>query len=277
MWVRSDENNSTSGKQAFDFIRKWCPASTKGIKILGMSVSPGEDFLAVSLANNNIGLLHIKTLGLNEDINRDIKFDLVCRGFHSGSIDSVDIAVQRPIIVTASKEDSTIRIWNYYTHQCELAREYYILEDSSIRDAVRPLKSIAIHPSGYYLAASFIDKIRLYHILHDELRAYKTLEVKNCQRMRFNPGGNFFFVVDGKNVIIYNAYTLQRLHHIKATPEGVSDIVFGERDSCFAIVTPDGFLGRYRLPNFSVIKEREASIGSSGFNNESSMTMGGPQ
>ena len=93
MWVRSDENNSTSGKQAFDFIRKWCPASTKGIKILGMSVSPGEDFLAVSLANNNIGLLHIKTLGLNEDINRDIKFDLVCRGFHSGSIDSVDIAV----------------------------------------------------------------------------------------------------------------------------------------------------------------------------------------
>jgi len=26
--------------------------------------------------------------------------------------------------------------------------------------------------------------------------------------MRFNPGGNFFFVVDGKNVIIYNAYTL---------------------------------------------------------------------
>ncbi len=58
-----------------------------------MSVSPGEDFLAVSLANNNIGLLHIKTLGLNEDINRDIKFDLVCRGFHSGSIDSVDIAV----------------------------------------------------------------------------------------------------------------------------------------------------------------------------------------
>jgi WD40 repeat protein len=222
--------------------------------------------------------LHIKTLGLNEDITRDIKFDLVCRGFHSGSIDSVDIAVQRPIIVTASREDSTIRIWNYFTHQCELAREYYILEDASIRDAVRPLKSIAIHPSGYYLAASFIDKIRLYHILHDELRAYKTIEVKNCQRMRFNPGGNFFFVVDGKNVIIYNAYTLQRLHQIKATPEGVSDIVFGgDRDSSsFAIVTPDGFLGRYRLPNFAVIKEREANSNVTGNNavNESSMSGG---
>jgi hypothetical protein len=23
LWVRSEENNSTSGKQTFDFIRKW--------------------------------------------------------------------------------------------------------------------------------------------------------------------------------------------------------------------------------------------------------------
>lgn len=30
MWVRSEENNSTSGKKPLDFIRKWQPASTKG-------------------------------------------------------------------------------------------------------------------------------------------------------------------------------------------------------------------------------------------------------
>jgi WD40 repeat protein len=196
MWVRSDENNSTSGKQAYDFIRRWQPVSTKGIKILGLSVSPGEEYLGVQCNNNNIGLIHIKTIGLNEDITRDIKFDLVCRGFHSGSIDCIDIAVQRPLIVTCSREDSTIRLWNYFTHQCELAREYYVLEDLAIRDAAKPLKSVAMHPSGYYMAASFLDKIRIYHILHDELRQYKTLEIKNCQRMRFNQGGNFFFVCD---------------------------------------------------------------------------------
>ena len=55
------------------------------------------------------------------------------------------------------------------------------------------------------MAASFLDKIRIYHILHDELRQYKTLEIKNCQRMRFNTGGNFFFVVDQKNVLINNS------------------------------------------------------------------------
>jgi hypothetical protein len=30
--------------------------------------------------------------------------------------------------------------------------------------------------------------------------------------MRFNVGGNFFFVVDQKNVLIFNSYTLQKLH-----------------------------------------------------------------
>jgi len=70
----------------------------------------------------------------------------------------------------------------------------------AIREAAKPLKSVAIHPSGYYLAASFIDKIRIYHILHDELRHYKSIEVKNCQRMRFNSGGNLFFAVDNKTV-----------------------------------------------------------------------------
>lgn len=29
MWVRSEENNSTSGKEHYDFIRKLTPAITK--------------------------------------------------------------------------------------------------------------------------------------------------------------------------------------------------------------------------------------------------------
>jgi len=54
------------------------------------------------------------------------------------------------------------------------------LEDMAIREAAKPLISVAMHPSGYYMAASFIDKIRMYHILHDELRHYKNIEIKNC-------------------------------------------------------------------------------------------------
>jgi hypothetical protein len=32
-------------------------------------------------------------VGLNEDTEREIKYDLLCRGFHSGSITSLDVAV----------------------------------------------------------------------------------------------------------------------------------------------------------------------------------------
>jgi hypothetical protein len=36
---------------------------------------------------------------------------------------------------------------------------------------------------------------------------------------------------------------------------GASDIVFGDRDSQFSVVCPDGWVGRYKLPTFQVIKE----------------------
>ena len=36
-----------------------------------------------------------------------------------------------------------------------------------------PLLSVAFHPSGYYLAAGFRDKFRIFHVLRDELKSYK--------------------------------------------------------------------------------------------------------
>jgi hypothetical protein len=93
MWVRSEENNATSGKDAYDFIRKISPPSTKNQKIIGLSMSANEDTLAVGLLNNNIGLVNIKSIGLNEDVHKDIKFELVCKGFHSGAISGIDVAV----------------------------------------------------------------------------------------------------------------------------------------------------------------------------------------
>lgn len=43
LWVRSEENNSTTGKNPYDFIRKWQPPSTKGVKILSLALSPSEE------------------------------------------------------------------------------------------------------------------------------------------------------------------------------------------------------------------------------------------
>ncbi len=82
----------------------------------------------------------------------------------------------------------------------------------AIREAAKPLISVALHPSGYYLAASYIDKIRMYHILHDDLKIYKNVDIKSCQKMKFSTGGHLFIAVDNKFIYIHNSYTLARVH-----------------------------------------------------------------
>lgn len=60
-----------------------------------------------------------------------------------------------------------------------MAREFFVLDDVNIREKTpKPLISVAIHPSGYYMAASFIDKIRFYHILHDEFKRYRDVDIR---------------------------------------------------------------------------------------------------
>lgn len=47
-----------------------------------------------------------------------------------------------------------------------------------------------------------------------------------------------------------------RLSSVGTYPLGVSDIVLGEKDQSFAVVSPDGQIGRYKtLPKFEIIKE----------------------
>ena len=90
-----------------------------------------------------------------------------------------------------SKEDCTVRMWNYITGKCELAHSYTAFEKDSmkIRDSVKPLNSIAIHPSGFYMAIGFIDRVRIFHILHNELREYNSKDIKGCQNIAFSNTG----------------------------------------------------------------------------------------
>lgn len=59
-----------------------------------------------------------------------LNYELLGKGFHSGKITCMDISIQRSIIVTCSKEDFTIRIWNYYTGQQELSRVFLLDKDA---------------------------------------------------------------------------------------------------------------------------------------------------
>jgi cilia- and flagella-associated protein 57 len=152
--------------------------------------------------------------------------------------------------VTSSKEDSTVRLWNYMSGQCEIAREYYVMEDNTLRAQAHPLCGAAIHPNGYQLAVSFIDKIAIYHILHDELRQYKCLEIKNASLIKFSHGGQYFFAVEKQWIYIYNAYTLQLIDKVKHQGVKATELVFNEHDRAFALVSTCGYVGKWKIPGF---------------------------
>lgn len=55
--------------------------------------------------------------------------------------------------------DQTIRIWNYESGKVELVKKYQV-----------DVTTIALHPSGIFVAVGFEDQIRLMEILLDDLK-----------------------------------------------------------------------------------------------------------
>ena len=56
-----------------------------------------------------------------------------------------------------------------------------------------------------------MDKVHIMHILHDKLRLFRALEIKNCNKMKFSNGGQFLALTDQKNIYIYASYTMENL------------------------------------------------------------------
>ena len=120
-----------------------------------------------------------------------------------------------------------------------------------------------MHPSGYQLAASFIDKIQIHHILHDGLRKLKNIELRNAYLIKYAKGGQYFFAVEKSSVThsaiyIYNAYTFVEVRKIEVATPKIFSLVFADLDKAFAVVGANGFIGRWKLPSFALIFEGEA-------------------
>ena len=96
-----------------------------------------------------------KAKELKEKERRDIqelKYNYVGKGFHSGAITEMHTCLQRPILLTCSIPDQTVRIWNYITNTCELTENF-----ADINIGLKPLSAAALHPSGYYMAVALVD------------------------------------------------------------------------------------------------------------------------
>jgi hypothetical protein len=61
-----------------------------------------------------------------------------------------------------------VRLWNYENSICELGKEFFVApSDENFKEIKKILLSVAMHPSGYIMAASTLTSVRLYHIMQD--------------------------------------------------------------------------------------------------------------
>lgn len=127
----------------------------------------------------------------------------------------MDICLRKPLIATCST-DKTIRIWNYEENILECSHTF--TED---------LFSIALHPSGFYVAVGCSDKLRLMnlHIVHNnnnhQIRSFKEIGLKTCREVRFSHGGQYFaatMMAGNQNhqpIYIYKFYTGEDPPHLQ--------------------------------------------------------------
>jgi WD40 repeat protein len=184
-----------------------------------------------------------------------LKFDLVCDGFHQGPISAMDVALQRPIIVTTSHVDKTIRVWNYLTGHCEYCK--IILTEKDDTEKEMDILSVAIHPNGYYLAISDKEMIRFFHLCYRELRFYNNDVTNNenaksnCHLLKFSYGGHLLAAVSNKTLYIMRSYTRETIKVFDTVHTGIiKNLVFHEQDHYVYTIGADGLIVEYNLFNF---------------------------
>lgn len=158
-----------------------------------MDLSLREDKMVIAFANNHISFINTQEIINGEapmvpikidEPSRDelrlkmisVKFRYLYKGFHFGPIDHLDVCVQRPLIATCSNSDSYVRIWNYMDFKCELA--FLSKHDTLDGEKMRPLLSLAFHPSGYYLALGLTTVLRMMLIMDDRPYEYRDISLK---------------------------------------------------------------------------------------------------
>ena len=157
----------------------------------------------------------------------------------------MDVCLQRPIILTASDDDQTVRIWNYVTNTCELVKDFSSLF----------MNRVALHASGYYMAVAFDDNLRVFHILYQELEEFHIYQIRHIKQLKFSSGGQYLLAATAKHIHVISTYEMEEVGRLPPPSQHTSHLSFNERDSCVSAVSSDGFMQRYLLPGLKKLGE----------------------
>ena len=249
------EKNISNDATSFNPIR--ITKREKNYPVTGLTISKDQEYFVVSYESNEIASVNIKNIFDSlKSSNFELRMNLVCDGFHQGPITTMDVALQRPVIVTASSFDKTIRVWNFLTGHCEYCK-IILSEKERNHEKEMDILSVAIHPNGYYVALSDKEMIRFFHLCYKELRIYNNelsgneIVHSDCHLLKFSFGGHILAAVSGRQLFLIRSYTRETLK-IFDTPHTskIESIFFHDQDHFVYTVGSDGMIIEYNLFSF---------------------------
>ncbi|KAF4714747.1 hypothetical protein FOZ63_000207 [Perkinsus olseni] len=178
-------------------------------------------------------------------------------GFHSGPVSGLSSCPLREIMVTVSSKDKSLRIWRLPSAYMEFSRAF--LGDEPL--------DVAVHPvGGFIIAVAFVEKIRIFQVVDDDLAVLKELPYRRATPLAWSAGGHHLAVAqagdkgDAKQIIVFGMHRgLAKVATLKAqsqggggggrlgdTPQplpsipGICGIAFDQDDRRLAVVTCSG-------------------------------------
>ena len=168
--------------------------------IKSLSLSQQEDFLAISTSNgpnSTFGQLYVLNISVETSKADAMQPEYLISPFHTGAITGIDTCIRKPLVATCSK-DHTVRIWNYVEHTLEICKSFPV-------EAI----SIAMHPSGLHILVGFADKLRFMNLYGDDIKEFKSFNIRSCPECKFSHGGQYFAAVHGQVIQLYSTYTCE--------------------------------------------------------------------
>ncbi|OQV14086.1 Cilia- and flagella-associated protein 57 [Hypsibius exemplaris] len=210
-------------------------------QILDMTLSPAGDVVAVATDKRQIFSAKLKELKRTKEDYYKMK--PLFYFLHYNRVHCVDICVRKPLIVTCAA-DRTIRIWNFFNRDCEIWKKF-----------PEEPHSVAIHPNGFYLLSGFTDKLKMMHILHDDIKTVRDVPIRGCREVKFAQGGHLFAAANGAIIQIYTTIQFDNTMNLKGHTSRIRCILWSHDDTRIFSSSQDGSLFEWDLLHGEIIHE----------------------
>lgn len=150
-----------------------------------------------------------------------------------------------------------IRLWNYKHPSCQLIKVFDSKSDGMEQGGLELINCLALHPLGYYMAVGCCDKLRIYHILENELRNFREIVIRGVCALKFSNGGQFLAAAYPRQknstqkssvhlINIYNSYSLEQVGRLNDHSNLITDLTWRPDDRLLFSVGIDGTATEWR-------------------------------